>query len=455
MSERVSASSVWKKWLSKVRKTPKKFTRIPRSELDEELCAAALECSPRVYKYIPGDLRTDAVKETAASQWYHLVREDPERLDSVPGSLMGRVAEKLVTDSVDFFEMLPESAKTRDLTLLAVRNGVSLRFVPERHLSAELIRIAVEAWPLNLEFVPGEYKTPQMCARAVEHDGACLAFVPESFITRELCLSAVTGVGGALASVPVKFRDREICLTAVKNDVPLGRAWKSVPECLRDGEMCLEAIRQNSSAIEIVPKEQRVPEMCLKFLAVNGLALESIPKKLRSAAYCTAAVKSNAYALDYVPEELRTRELCLLAIDGARCGDSLLRCVPKKLRDGELCRRFVEKDGTALAEVPGKYRSEVLCALALRQVARREGRHEHYSQAHQLSGVLDAIPHPLAEKLVRAILPPENTEDVAILRDFIRYEERLAGMGNDRKQKNRLAIVKLLKDIVGNSRVTA
>ena len=60
MSERVSASSVWKKWLSKVRKTPKKFTRIPRSELDEELCAAALECSPRVYKYIPGDLRTDA-----------------------------------------------------------------------------------------------------------------------------------------------------------------------------------------------------------------------------------------------------------------------------------------------------------------------------------------------------------------------------------------------------------
>ena len=42
--------------------------------------------------------------------------------------------------------------------------------------------------------------------------------------------------------------------------------------------MCLEAIRQNSSAIEIVPKEQRVPEMCLKFLAVNGLALESIPK---------------------------------------------------------------------------------------------------------------------------------------------------------------------------------
>lgn len=150
MSERVSASSVWKKWLSKVRKTPKKFTRIPRSELDEELCAAALECSPRVYKYIPGDLRTDAVKETAASQWYHLVREDPERLDSVPGSLMGRVAEKLVTDSVDFFEMLPESAKTRELTLLAVRNGVSLRFVPERHLSAELIRIAVEAWPLNL-----------------------------------------------------------------------------------------------------------------------------------------------------------------------------------------------------------------------------------------------------------------------------------------------------------------
>ena len=88
----------------------------------------------------------------------------------------------------------------------------------------------------------------------------------------------MTGVGGALASVPVKFRDREICLTAVKNDVPLGRAWKSVPECLRDGEMCLEAIRQNSSAIEIVPKEQRVPEMCLKFLAVNGLALESIPK---------------------------------------------------------------------------------------------------------------------------------------------------------------------------------
>lgn len=69
--------------------------------------------------------------------------------------------------------------------------------------------------------------------------------------------------------------------------------------------------------------------------------------------------------------------------------------------------------------------------------------------------MLDAIPHPLAEKLVRAILPPENTEDVAILRDFIRYEERLAGMGNDRKQKNRIAIVKLLKDIVGNSRVTA
>lgn len=251
MSERVSASSVWKKWLSKVRRTPKKFTRIPRSELDEELCAAALECSPRVYKYIPGDLRTDAVKETAAAQWYHFVREDPERLDSVPGSLMGRVAEKLVADSVDFFEMLPESAKTRDLTLLALRNGASLRFVPERYFSAEFIRIAVEAWPLNLEFVPEEYKTPQMCARAVEHDGACLAFVPESFITRELCLSAVKSVGGALASVPVRFRDREICLAAVKNDVPLGRAWKSVPECLRDEEMCLEAIRQNSSAIEI------------------------------------------------------------------------------------------------------------------------------------------------------------------------------------------------------------
>ena len=455
MSERLPASGILKKWLTKIRKTPKKFTQIPRSELDEDLCTAALECSPRVFKYIPEELRTAAVKETAASQWYHFVRENPEQLDSVPGSLLPRVAEMLVDDSVDFFELLPDSAKTRDLTLKAVRNGASLRFVPERFVNAEFIRIAVDAWPFNLEYVPEEYKTPQMCARAVGRDGTCLAFVPQSFVTRELCLAAVKSVGGALASVPVKFRDREICLTAVRNDVSLGEAWKSVPECLRDEEMCLEAIRRNISAIGIVPKEKRTPEMCLKFLAANGLALEAIPKKLRSKEYCMQAVRSNAYALDYVPEELRTRELCLLAIDGARGGDSLLRCVPKKLRDEDLCRRFVEKDGTALEEVPRKLRSEDLCRLALSQVAERDGRHGHYSQAHQLSEVLDAVPRSLVEPLVRAILVPETTEDVAILTDFIRYEERIAEISSDKKQKSRQAIVRLLKDIVEDSSVAA
>ena len=76
----------------------------------------------------------------------------------------------------------------------AVRGGLRLPCVPERHRTPSVFLEAVRRRPRHLRFVPESQRTPELCREAVSQNGAALEWVPERLKTPALCLGAPGGM---------------------------------------------------------------------------------------------------------------------------------------------------------------------------------------------------------------------------------------------------------------------
>ncbi|MCR5170205.1 MAG: DUF4116 domain-containing protein [Desulfovibrio sp.] len=188
--------------------------------------------------------------------------------------------------------------KTDAEAIEAVRGGLRLPCVPERHRTSSVFLDAVRRRPRHLRFVPESQRTPELCHAACRRNGAALEWVPERLKTPELCLLAVRSHGTALRHVPPEIRTEALCREAV---LQAGLALCWVPEPLKTAELCAEAVGRDGWALKAVPEKLKTPELCMEAVRKAGKALEFVPEALKSEELCRAAVRADRKALLHTP----------------------------------------------------------------------------------------------------------------------------------------------------------
>lgn len=194
--------------------------------------------------------------------------------------------------------------KTETEAIGAVRAGLRLPCVPERHRTPAVFLAAVCRRPRHLRFVPETQRTPELCREAVSQNGAALEWVPERLKTPALCLQAVRNHGTALRHVPDKLRTEALCREAV-HQAGFALCW--VPEAFKTAELCAEAVRRDGWALKAVPEELKTPELCLEAVRWTGKALEFVPEALKTEELCRVAVRADRKALLVTPLEMVDR----------------------------------------------------------------------------------------------------------------------------------------------------
>ncbi len=246
----------------------------------------------------------------------------------------------------------------------------------------------VKQAPGSLGKVPRALRTAQVCEQAVRGDGAALEHVPKALRTAALCDAAVANKGAALAFVPAALKTAQMCKKAVRPEAP--NALKFVPakfldeallkvaldnthswQALELGSVNSAALRRKYllqiiakdgwSSIKVMTDREHAQAwgsgegraLLCKLLEDDSLGLlEKVPARFHTPEILAAAGQHSALAnFEFIPERYKTRELCLEAIENDHWGGSVLRHVPKPLRDRSLCALSLDKAISGRANV--------------------------------------------------------------------------------------------------------
>ncbi len=250
----------------------------------------------------------------------------------------------------------------------------------------------VKEAPGSLGKVPRALRTAKVCEHAVRGDGAALEHVPKALRTAALCDAAVANKGAALEFVPAALKTADLCRKAVRPEAP--NALKFVPAKFLDEAllkvaldnthswMRLELGSVNSVALrrkyllQIVAKDgwSSIKEMTDaehaqawgsdegrallgKLLEDDSLGLlDKVPVRFHTPEILAAAGQHSALAnFAFIPDTYKTRALCREALENDHWGGDVLRHIPQKLRDRDLCAFALDK---AVAGPANTFRTE-------------------------------------------------------------------------------------------------
>jgi tetratricopeptide (TPR) repeat protein len=196
---------------------------------DEEKCIKYVERDGRILKFVPPEMRTEAVCLAA-------VQADGYALENVPQNML-----------------------TSEICFAAVQqNGAVLAYVPYVLRTEEICFEAIRrgGWPLSA--VPEKLKTKEMCLEAIKYDdfktGASgMVYVPQSMQTEEFCVAAIEVNPQVLKWLDPDLRTEKVCRIAIEADGYWGLMY--TPPEIKTRELCITAVKQDDWALSWVPEK--------------------------------------------------------------------------------------------------------------------------------------------------------------------------------------------------------
>jgi hypothetical protein len=163
--------------------------------------------------------------------------------------------------------------------------------------------------------------------------------------------------------IPKNKINYELCLNEVQHN---GLMLKFVPENLKDDELCLISIKQNQDAIKFLPNiwMPKTSEWIVKIAKIDSYLFDLIPDKLKNKDMYKIAIEKNGLLLKKFPKDMKSRDICIRAVEK---NGLAFKHVPIELRDREMCIRAVEKNGLSLQHVPIELRDREMCMRAIKK----------------------------------------------------------------------------------------
>lgn len=221
----------------------------------------------------------------------------------------------------------------------------TLRNIPKRDQSPEMVRVAVEADGTAIKSVSKKLITDELCKVAVAQNGMAIKYVPEQIVSDEIVKIAVKSNGCVLYYIKGRIT-KQLAILAVRQSMKLRRNdfWEYpigyVPEELIDESLVSDSISYSPCSLKNVPAKYKTKELILQAVSKDGAALEYVPSNKINKQLIELAVKSDSANLQFVPEARRTKEICETAFHS---NPFILRWIPEEHITPEMCLTVIEE----------------------------------------------------------------------------------------------------------------
>lgn len=249
-----------------------------------------------------------------------------------------------------------------------MRHGSLLKCLSKKVITHQQLKKILEVNGNELEYVADRHITLELVSVAIGSCWQALRWTPEKFITYDICTLAINGDGRSLAYVPKKMRTYELCLLAVNNDHGDDRnhALKYVPRDIIYGEkgrcLCEVAVSGNGLALANVPDDYLTPELIISAIENEPSAIEFVPKRFMNKEIVELSLSLEPNSIVGLPSyatKFVTDDVCIRLID--ECQDIVQVMPAKFLARKKVADYILERSPEALRYIPEKLKTRSRC----------------------------------------------------------------------------------------------
>lgn len=220
----------------------------------------------------------------------------------------------------------------------------TLRQVPKRIQTPEMVKFAVEHDGIALKSVSKKLITDDLCKIAVMQNGKALEYVPEKYLTIELCELAIENNGLAIHYVPEKWITSSFAHKAVCNCHRICSDYENypihyIPENLITEDLIYESVMHSPCSLKDIPSNYITKELLLLAVSGDGTALKFVPQNRISKNLIGTAISSVPSSIQFVPEFKLTKEICDMAFHAE---PFVFKWIPEKYITREMCITVIE-----------------------------------------------------------------------------------------------------------------
>ena len=222
----------------------------------------------------------------------------------------------------------------------------TLRNIPKRYQTREMVRIAVETDGIAIKSVSKKLITYELCKIAVIQNGLALKYIPDNMITHEIIELAVKSNGTAIALVPKQCITKQLAISAVCQSINIGKydCYKYpisyVPEEFIDECLIYNSVKYSPCSIQHIPEHFITNELMVTAVSGDGTALKFIPVNKINKQLVSIAMSREPTSIQYVPISFLTKELCESAF---KLNPFVLRWIPEQYISVEMCLTIIEQ----------------------------------------------------------------------------------------------------------------
>lgn len=220
----------------------------------------------------------------------------------------------------------------------------TLRNIPKRDQTLEMVRIAVESDGIAIRSVSKKLITYDLCKAAVTQNGLSIRYIPEQMLTDEIVQLAIENNGRALYYYEGHIT-KKLARIAVRQSMKLRRndfleyPIAYVPEELIDESLVSDSISFSPCSLKNILSKYKTKELVLQAVTKDGAALEYVPTNKINKQLIELAVNSDPSNIQFVPETRRTKKICETAFQS---NPFILRWIPEKHITPEMCLTVIE-----------------------------------------------------------------------------------------------------------------
>lgn len=209
---------------------------------------------------------------------------------------------------------------------------LTLRGIPKRDQTPEMVKTAVELNGTALKSISKKLITYELCKVAVAQNGIAIKYVPEQMLTDGIVQLAVENNGLVLYHIEGRI-NKQLAILAVRQTMKLRRNdfWEYtiayVPENCIDESLVSVSISFSPCNLKNIPSKYKTKELVLQAVTKDGAALEYVPTNKINKQLIELAVNSDPSNLQFVPPARRTQEICEVAFQN---NPFTLRWIPEK-----------------------------------------------------------------------------------------------------------------------------
>lgn len=169
-----------------VSKTAVVIRFVPRDELTDEICMAAIHHSPDDILELRGYPVKPEMYIAAFERQEEIFKEKTQKREANGNALTPAEQDELTVGVESFCTNVFDRLSQQEIISIVKCDPMSLRFVPADRIKASVIDVALSAEGKSVQYVPQRKLTSKLCELAVKQDPEAIHFLPPAYLSLDI-----------------------------------------------------------------------------------------------------------------------------------------------------------------------------------------------------------------------------------------------------------------------------